>query len=147
LRSKSLDVYDLHTRAWHKITSGPVRASRIDKDQLYVLRPKGLLETYRIRSGMRTAVQQLGRRNTPVQLEDVGEGFVIYRTNDRIHIRRTPDGKEAVLVLQSAAGTPLHAQIERAGLYYSYNAVGTGAVGRVGFIARSFLRRIFASHG
>jgi hypothetical protein len=146
-RSNSIDVYDLHSRAWRKITKGPVRAARIDKDELFVLRPKGLLETYRIRSGMRTSVQQLGRRNAPVQLEDVGDGFVIYITNHRIHIRRTPDGKEALLVLQSAAGTPLHAQIERAGVYYSYNALGTGAVGRVGFVARSFLSRSFASHG
>lgn len=82
-----------------------------------------------------------------MQLEDVDDGFVIYTTNHRIHIRRSLDGKEAVLVLQSAAGMPLHGQIERTGLYYSYNAVGAGAVGRIGFVARSFLSRSFAAHG
>jgi hypothetical protein len=44
-------------------TRRPVRAARIDKDELFLLRPKGLLETYRIHSGMRTASQHLGRRN------------------------------------------------------------------------------------
>ncbi len=87
-RSNSLDVYDLDTRVWHKITRGLVRAVRIDKDELFVLRPKGLLETYRIRSGIRVAVQQLVWGHTPVQLEDVDDGFVIYTTNHRIHIRR-----------------------------------------------------------
>jgi hypothetical protein len=88
-------------------TRRPVRTARIDKDELFLLRPNGLLETYRIRSGMRTAW---------------------FNTSGGVTSR-----------------TPLHAEIERAGLDYSYNAVDIGAVGLVGFVARATLSRSFAS--
>ncbi len=143
VRSNSLDLFDLGTRAWRKVSTGPVRAARIDGDKLFVLRPAGLLETYDLGSGDQIATQQLlVSSNTPVQLEDADGAFVVYVSNRHIHIQRTLDRKEVVLALQPKARMPLHAQIEPAGLYYSYN-LSTPPRGRVGFVARTLVVRAF----
>jgi hypothetical protein len=145
VRSNSLDVLDLGTQTWRKISDGPVRAARADGETLFVLRPKGFLETYDLRSGHRIAAEQLGSENTPVQLEDADGVFVVYVSNRQIHVRRTLDRKDVVLALPRDIGTPLHAEIEPMGLYYSYNIRGTGALGRVGFVGRSRLVRAFGA--
>jgi len=145
VRSNSLDVLDLGTQTWRKISHGPVRAARADGEKLFVLRSKGLLETYDLRSGRRIAAEQLGSGNTPVQLEDADGAFVVYVSNRQIHVRRTLDRKDVVLALPRDIGTPLHAEIEPTGLYYSYNIRGTGALGRVGFVGRSRLVRAFGA--
>jgi hypothetical protein len=142
LRSNSLDVLDLRTHAWRTLAHGPVRAARVDGNKLFVLRPKGLLETYDLR--MRDPIatrQRLGNGKTPVQLEDADGAFVVYVSNRQIRVRRTRDGKELVVALPRHTTTSLHAEIERAGLYYAYNIPGTGVVGRVAFIARGRLAR------
>jgi hypothetical protein len=144
LRSNSLDVLDLSTHAWRTLAHGTVRAARVDGNKLFVLRPKGLLETYDLR--MRDPIatrQQLGDGNTPVQLEDADGAFVVYMSHRQIRVRRTRDGKELVVALPHKTTTSIHAEIEPAGLYYAYNVPGTGAVGRVGFIARGRLARAF----
>lgn len=143
-RSNSLDVLDLSTHTWRTLADGPVRGARVDGNKLFVLRPKGLLETYDLR--MRNPIatrQQLGNGNRPAQLEDADDAFVVYVSNRQIRVRRTRDGKELVVALPRNTTTSLHAEIEPAGLYYAYNIPGTGAVGRVGFIARGRLARAF----
>jgi hypothetical protein len=147
LRLNSLDVLDLSTHAWRTLADGPVRGAHVDGNNLFVLRSKGLLETYDLRMpGSIATQQQLGNANTAIQLEDADGAFVVYVSNRQIRVRRTRDGKELLVALPRNTRGPLHAEIETTGLYYAYNVRGTGAAaGRVGFIARSRLARTFGT--
>ncbi|MDP9303621.1 MAG: hypothetical protein M3O92_03855 [Actinomycetota bacterium] len=144
----SVDVLDLGTQAWRKVSDGPVRAARLGGKKLFVLRLRRLLETYDFRSAQRIGAQELltSGNNMPVQLEDADDVFVVYVSDRQIHVRRTLDRKDVVLALPRNARM-LHAQIEPAGLYYSYNIGGKGALGRVGFVARARVVGAFGSHG
>jgi len=148
VRADSVDVRDLGTRARRKVTDGPVRAARLGRAKLFILRPRGLLDTYDLHSGQRIGAQELSTsgNNTPVQLEDADDVFVVYVSDHQIHVRRTRDQRDVVLALPRKARM-LHAQIEPAGLYYSYNIGGKDALGRVGFVARTPVVAAFTAHG
>jgi hypothetical protein len=142
--SESLDVYALGTGTWRTITTGPMRAVRANHHELFVLRPHGLLEIYELESGRRINAQQLGASGIArVQLEDVDRPFVVYIQARRIYVRRMSDRRDVVLQLPPGIRAPIHAQIERAGLYYSYNLRSARTAGRVGFVARRRLARAF----
>ena len=137
---KSLDLLNLKTRKWRRLLTGEVRTARFDGETVFVLRPKGLLETYDVRSGRRIAVQTLlvATQSAP-QLEDVNEGIVVYLAGGEIHIRRSSDQKDSTVPLPSDAIGPIHAQMESTGLYFSYNRVGPKQRGTVAFIPKSAL--------
>jgi hypothetical protein len=140
LRSGSLDVVDVRTGAWRTLTTGSVRAARVDGNLVFVLRPKGLLDTYSLVSAARIARDQI---TASAQLADADRSFIAYVSGGRIHVRRRADHREVMLVARTAARTPLDAELDASGLYYSYNVPGKGSVGRVGLIPRAGLVRAF----
>jgi hypothetical protein len=116
--------------------------------KLFVLRPNRVLETYDLKSGNRIGAQQLlATGKVSVKLEDADDVFVVYVSGRQIYARRTLDRKDVVLALPRNVRMPLHAQIEPAGLYYSYNVAGKDTLGRVGFVARARLISAFGTHG
>jgi hypothetical protein len=140
LRSGSFDAVDVRTGAWRTLTQGPVRAARVDGNLVFVLRPKGVLETYSLMSAARTARDRI---TASAQLADADRSFVAYVSGGRIHVRRWADRRDVVLMARTAAHTQIDAELEPSGFYYSYNAPGKGFVGRVGFIPREGLVRAF----
>jgi hypothetical protein len=65
-------------------------------------------------------------------LEDVQDGVAVYVTSAQIHLLRLSDGRDAAITPPGAG--PLHAQLEPAGLFYSYSVLDSDRPGRVAFV-------------
>ncbi len=65
------------------------------------------------------------------RLEDVCNGVAVYVSGQYVHVLRLADGRDVAL---PSLGTDPHAQIESAGLFYSYTVEDAGHPGRVTFI-------------
>jgi hypothetical protein len=141
-QKNSLDIFDVKTRRWRRIVGHRVVEAKLGGGILAVLMAKGRLEVYDVDSGKRVTAQTLVQSvGMPLQLESLRNNLVVYVSNGRIRIRRTTDGREAVVALPSSAGPPLHAEIESTGLFYSYNRVGSRLPGRAGFIPMAAIQR------
>ena len=118
--------------------AGELRAARLDSDgrTLAALVASGgknalrvydstgaLAATYPLpaarTSGDGTCGDPSGCRTPALRLEDVDSGIAVYVIGAQIHLLRLDDGKTATI--RPPGRTPVHAQLERDGLYYSYS--------------------------
>jgi Tol biopolymer transport system component len=106
-----------------------VRAARLDGGRLVVWR-FGVLEVYDVATGARVL-----SRPVPVgfRLVDVDGGIAVLLGGATINLLRLDDGVSRPL---SPGGAPILAELEPAGLFYSYAA---GGGGRIVFVPRSEL--------
>jgi len=65
------------------------------------------------------------------RLEDLDSGIAVYISDAYVHVLRLADGRDVAL---PSLGTSPQAQIEPAGLFYSYNVSDPTYAGRVAFI-------------
>jgi len=66
------------------------------------------------------------------RLQDAQDGVAVYVTSSDIHLLRLADGRDTII---SPPGSgPLHAQLEPAGLFYSYEVADSERPGRVAFV-------------
>jgi hypothetical protein len=65
-------------------------------------------------------------------LEDVQGGVAVFVDGSAIHLLRLTDGRDAAI--DPAGSGPVHAQLERAGLFYSYTVDDANRPGRVAFV-------------
>jgi Tol biopolymer transport system component len=65
-------------------------------------------------------------------LEDVQSGVALFVDGSAIHFLRLADGRDAAI--RSTGSGPLHSQLERAGLFYSYSVDDANRPGRVAFV-------------
>jgi Tol biopolymer transport system component len=70
-------------------------------------------------------------------LEDVQDGTAVYVTPTRVHLLHLADGRD--VEIDPHGRGPLHAQLEPAGLFYSYAVEDGVRPGRVGFVASTAL--------
>jgi dipeptidyl aminopeptidase/acylaminoacyl peptidase len=83
------------------------------------------------------------RSEAPITLEDARGNFAVYEAGIALHVLRLSDGQDRMLDLATAEG-PVHAELERDGLYYSYNTPAGAKRGRVVFVP---LHEVTASFG
>jgi hypothetical protein len=82
----------------------------------------GLMRTFPLpaarTSGDGTCGDPSGCRTPALRLEDVQSGIAVYVLGPDVHLLRLADGKSAVV--RAPGRSPVHAQLEPDGLYYSY---------------------------
>ncbi len=105
-----------------------VTAARLDGGRLVVTRA-GVIEVYDVATGAGVVQQPLPAR---FRLVDVDGGIAVLLRNNSVLLLRLEDGRSRTLT--SGRG-PVHADLEQAGLYYSYGTADGG--GRVAFMPRS----------
>ena len=69
----------------------------------------------------------------PIALEDARGDFAVYGAGIALHVLRLSDGRDRMLEIADEEG-PVHAELERNGLYYSYNTAIGAKRGRVAFV-------------
>jgi hypothetical protein len=69
------------------------------------------------------------RATSPARLEDADGQYVVYVAGAAVHLFRLSDGRDVVVNEPTSAG-PVHAQLERSGLYLSYNETYSRMTGR-----------------
>jgi hypothetical protein len=110
--------------------------------QLVVLR-NGALEVYDVVSGgdkpVRTIPVPAGKLRP--MLRDVQSGLAVYVRGTQVHVVRLADGR--AVRINTPGATRVDAEIESAGLFYSYNVQGTVTAGRVAFLPRAELLKKF----
>ena len=126
------------TKTTIPFAAGELRAARLDSDgrtlaalvasggrnALGVYDSSGTLEaTYPLpaarTSGDATCGDPNGCRTPALRLEDVDSGIAVYVLGAQVRLLRLADGKTATI--RPPGRTPVHAQLERDGLYYSYS--------------------------
>lgn len=112
-------------------TPADVSAARLDGGHLVVTRSY-TIESYDIATGTLDRSQQLP---PGYQLTDVDGGIAVLRRPRAIILLRLADGASTTL---TSGEPPMFADLETAGLYYSY---ATGDGGRVAFLSRAELLR------
>ena len=70
-------------------------------------------------------------------LEDVQDGIAVYVTTTSVHLLRLADGRDRSIT--PAGQGPIHAQLEAAGLFYSYSVGDESRPGRVAFVPSTAL--------
>jgi len=65
-------------------------------------------------------------------LQDVQDGLAVYVTSSEVHLLRLDDGHDSTI--RPPGSGPLHAQLDSAGLFYSYTADDAAHPGRVIFV-------------
>ena len=125
-----------------RVPAGDFSGFAFQGRQLVVLR-NGSLEVYDVVSGgdkpEKTIPVPAGKLK-PV-LRDVQSDLAVYVRGTQVHVVRIADGHEVRI---GTAGTGrVDAQIEPAGLFYSYNLQGPVAGGRVAFLPRADLLKKF----
>ena len=105
-----------------------VTAARLDAGRLVVSRA-GVIEVYDVSTGAGLFQQPLPAR---FRLVDVDGGIAVLLRNNSLLLLRLEDGRSRTL---TPGRGPVHADLEQAGLYYSYATTGGG--GRVAFMPRS----------
>jgi hypothetical protein len=143
------------TTATIRFAAGELRTARLDSDgrrlvalvsagsaknALRAYDPTGaLVATYPLptvrTSGDATCGDPNGCKTPALRLEDVDSGIAVYVLGAQIHLLRLADGKAATI--RPPGRTPVHAQLERDGLYYSYSL--TARSSRVAFMPFSKL--------
>jgi hypothetical protein len=138
------------TTATIPFAAGELRAARLDSDgrRLVALVSAGgaknalrvydssgaLAATYPLpaarTSGDTTCGDPNGCKTPVLRLEDVDSGIAVYVLGSQIHLVRLADGKTATI--RPPGRTPVHAQLERDGLYYSFSP--TARSSRVAFM-------------
>lgn len=73
------------------------------------------------------------RSEAPTMLQDARGDFAVYRAGIALHVLRLSDGRDRMLAIADEEG-PVHAELERNGLYYSYNTPAGAKHGRVAFV-------------
>ncbi len=111
-------------------TPADVSAARLDGGRLVVWR-FGALELYDVASGVRVLSRPMP---TGYRLADADGGIAVLRSGDTVMLLRLSDGRS--LTLTPGRG-PVLADLEPAGLYYSYATADGG--GRVVFVPRADL--------
>jgi Tol biopolymer transport system component len=81
------------------------------------------------------------RATSPARLEDAHGSYVAYVEGAALHLFRLTDGRDRV-VDEPAAAEPVQADLEKAGLYISYNVTYSSRPGRVAFIPTTQLKRL-----
>jgi Tol biopolymer transport system component len=80
----------------------------------------------------------------PLTLEAARGDFVVYKTGIALHLLRLSDGRDRIVEIPDEEG-PVHAELERAGLYFSYNTPVGAKHGRVAFVPLRELTARFAA--
>jgi hypothetical protein len=112
--------------------SGATSAQLSDND-LVVVR-EDALEVWDVQTGQRRAAYPLERGFGPVPVvEDAEQGIATVVIGVAIHLIRLADGKDVVLAIPNQAG-PSHAELDPAGLFYSWNEPYTRRPGRLAFL-------------
>jgi len=75
-------------------------------------------------------------------LDDLGEGYVLYSVETRVHLLRLSDGKDVVLRLRNQFGY-VHARLWGGALFYSYNQQGGAKPGHAGYVDPAGVRALF----
>jgi hypothetical protein len=146
------------TNATVPFAPGELRAARLDtdggslaalvatggKNGLRVYDPAGaLVHAYALpaarTSGDGTCGDPNGCGPAALRLEDVQSGIAVYVLGRDVHLLRLADGKRAVV--RAPGRSPVHAQLEPDGLYYSYSL--TPRSSRVAFLPFSGLAARF----
>jgi hypothetical protein len=92
------------------------------------------LEIWDAQTGARRAAYPIERGFGPVPIvEDIENGIATVVVGVAIHLVRLADGKDVVLDIAKQAG-PSHAELEPAGLFYSWNEPYTRRPGRLAFV-------------
>jgi WD40 repeat protein len=92
--------------------------------------------------GRRLRAYQLVRRATSAaHLEDADGQCVAYAAGAAVHLFRLSNGRD-VVVSEPMSAEPVHAQLERAGLYLSYDEKYSQMTGRVMFFPRAEIERL-----
>lgn len=73
------------------------------------------------------------RSEAPITLEDARGSFAVYKAGIALHVLRLSDGADRLIEIPDAEG-PVHAELERGGLYYSYNTPVGAKHGRIAFV-------------
>jgi Tol biopolymer transport system component len=94
-----------------------------------VARAGGTLDDYDAASGV---LMHAWPVPADAKLQDVQDGLAVYATSSDIHLLRLVDGHDSTI---RPPGTGLlHAQLEPAGLFYSYSVLDSDRPGRVAFV-------------
>jgi hypothetical protein len=78
----------------------------------------------------------------PLKLEDARGEFAVYTAGIAIHVLRLSDGRDRRLEIADEE-SPVHTELERNGLFYSYNTPVGAKHGRVAFVPLSQLTARF----
>ena len=81
-------------------------------------------------SGDATCDDPNGCRLPALRLEDLQSGIAVYVLGSDVHLLRLADGKSATV--RAPGRTPVHAQLEPDGLYYSYSLAARSS--RIAFL-------------
>jgi Tol biopolymer transport system component len=111
--------------------AGEVRAALLDGGHLVVMRA-GVQEVYDVSTGRELLQQPLPGG---FQLADVDGGIALLQRTDAIELMRLADGRSITL---KPGRAPIHADLAKSGLYYSFATVDGG---RIVFVSRSELVR------
>lgn len=122
------------------ITAGTGSGTTMQGNQLVTLR-NGTLQAYNTGTGHLDASVSLPAGGPAPLLRDVEGGIATYVRGRQVHAVRLSDGKDATFVAPGKG--KVDAQIEPAGLYYSYNLVRSPAHGRVVFVPAGVLAQTF----
>lgn len=140
------------TSATIAFAAGELRAARLDSDgrslaALVASGGKNLLRAYDASgtlaatyplptartSGDATCDDPNGCRLPALRLEDLQSGIAVYVLGSDVHLLRLADGKSATV--RAPGRTPVHAQLEPDGLYYSYSLAARSS--RIAFLSFS----------
>ena len=113
---------------------------RLTGSRLVVLRGAAI-EVRNATTGAMEHRWRAAKSDAPLALEDAQGNLAVYTAGIAIHLLRLSDGRDRVLAI-AEQGDPTHADLEPAGLYYSYNRTGSNTPGRLGFVP---LSRVTAS--
>jgi hypothetical protein len=121
----------------------PVRTVRLDGNDLVALLPRAIV-VLNARTG---ALKRSWKVAKQTRLEDAAGGVVLYIVGGQIRVRRLADGRDRAIPLPDNAKGPLHAQLEPAGLFYSWTLpLAPDDVlpeGRLGFAPMSSVAGLF----
>jgi hypothetical protein len=130
--SGAVRILNRDGRVLRTLPLGGATSAQLSGHDLAVVRDEAL-EVWNVRTGRRRAAYPLERGFGPVPVvEDAERGIASVVVGVAIHLIRLSDGKDLVLDIENQAG-PSHAELEPAGLFYSWNEPYTRMPGRLAF--------------
>jgi Tol biopolymer transport system component len=120
-----------------RFRQGEVHGAALSGQQLVVQKAESVV-VYDVQTGTLGHMWPLAGG---ARLEDAQRGIAVYVSGTAVHLLRLSDGRDAVIRVPGKG--PVQAQIEAAGLFYSYAVLGSQRPGRIVFASFKNLLRQF----